>query len=114
MFDFQMHWMTLTGPKSKDYHAWFIECIYSYANTWFISCMITQCFLPKLYSSNEIANAVYDKLHAAVSKYVHEFADNLNTDEIWLVIDMVMILNFLQQLISNSRKFKIIIISIMH
>ena len=36
----------------------------------------------QLYSYNETENAVYDELDTAVSKYVHGFKNNLNTDEI--------------------------------
>lgn len=106
--------MTLTGLESTDHYAWFVVRTCSSAITWLVSCIITQCFLHRLYSSNETENAVYDRLDAAVSKYVHGYKYNLTTDEIWPVIDMVMILNFLEQLFSNSRKFKMISITTIH
>ena len=68
----------------------------------------------KLHLSNETKNAIYDGLDAAVFEYVHGFKYNVYTDEIWHVIDMVMILNFLEQLLSNSRKFKTITIVTIH
>ena len=59
-------------------------------------------------------NAVDDRFDAVVLKYAHGFEYNLYTDDMWPVIDMVMILNFLEQPFSNSRKFKMITISTIH
>ena len=46
----------------------------------------------------------------AVSKHVLEFEYNLVGDEISSVFGMVMILNFIKQLCSNSTKFKVVTI----
>ena len=43
---------------------------------------------------------------------MHELEYKSNADEMWPVVEMLMILNFLEQLVSNSRKLKIITISI--
>ena len=39
------------------------------------------------------------------------FEYTLNADQIWLVVETIMILIFLEQIVSNSRKLKIITIS---
>ena len=68
--------------------------------------------LDKFWPSNGIENSVYHRSNNAISKYVHEFAYRSNANEIWCIVDMVIILNFLEFENSCSRKFKIIIISI--
>ena len=45
---------------------------------------------------NEIENSVYNRTADAVSKYVHGFKYKLNPDEIWSIVDVAMILNFLE------------------
>ena len=72
---------------------------------------MTLCLLHKLWSFNKTENAVYNRSNAAVLKYLHGYKYMLNAEEIWFVFDMVMILNFLEKLLSNSRKFKMITIS---
>ena len=49
---------------------------------------------------------MYYRSDNSVSKYVHKFEYNSNADEIWAMIDVVMILNFLKFDDSSERKFK--------
>ena len=76
--------------------------------------MITQFFLHKFWLFNEFENAAYSVSDAAVFKYVLGLVYKSNAHEIQAVIDMVMILNFFELLLSNSEKFKIITISTTH
>ena len=56
---------------------------------------------------------VYDRLENSVSKYVHELKYYSIADEIWAVVDVVLIFNFIAEQFSNFGKFKIITTSTM-
>ena len=68
--------------------------------------------LNKFCSSNGIENLVHYKSNAVIFKFIHGFEYKSNADEIQCIVDMVIILNFLEFENNCSRKFKIIIISI--
>ena len=76
----------------------------------FVWYIIIACLLNRLWSINENENRKHDELDNVVCKYAHGFKYKLNDADIYPVIDMVMNLNFAQQLFSISRKFKIHII----
>ena len=84
-----------------------IICIFNWYHI-FILYLITPCFLHKFWSFNSIENAVYYRSDDDVSKYVFGFEYKLNGEEIWSVVEMAMILNFLEFEKSCLRKYKII------
>ena len=108
IFNSQIHWVTITGLNSTCYHVWFTSFTCASDIRWFVSYIITPCFLHKLWSLNETENAVLDKLHYVVSKHVHGFKCKSNGNQTWSVVDMVMILSFLEQVFSNFGGIKVI------
>ena len=68
--------------------------------------------LDKFCSSTGIENLVYYRSKAVIFKYVHGLEYKPNADEIQCIVDMVIILKFLEFENIRSRKFKIMIISI--
>ena len=67
--------------------------------------------LDKFWPSNGIEISIDYRSDNFISEYVHGFECKSNNDKIWSVVDMVIILNFLEFEKSCSRKFKVITIS---
>ena len=67
--------------------------------------------LDKFRPANGFENSVYYRSDNVIFKYVHGFEYKSNADEIGPVVDMVIILNFLDFANNCSRKVKIITIS---
>ena len=68
--------------------------------------------IDKFWSSNGAENLAYYKSNHVISKSVHGFECRSNADEMWGIVDIVIILNFFEFENGCSRKFKIITISI--